>query len=172
MSSARLALLACQMSVFRPQSYTAREVSGHYPVSDGLRHASSGQSPNRVGELLSVSRSWTKGGTVRGQVLEKDFRAALTSNGSSGTLLSGLDLLMNILFGWRRSPLLLLDGCFNYLGPPQVSLRFVPILSLKPCEAGYLLLFLVSVYKLFLDIGECIYLVSFRGYRKHTPYFM
>ena len=35
-----------------------------------------------------------------------------------------------------------------------------------PCEAGYIFLFLVSVYKVPFNIGECMYLVSFWGYKK------
>ena len=39
-------------------------------------------------------------------------------------------------------------------------------------EAGYIFLFLVSVYKVPFNIGECIYLVSLWGYKKYIPYFM
>ena len=40
------------------------------------------------------------------------------------------------------------------------------------CEAGFISLILVSVFKVSFNIGECIYRVSFRGYKKYIPYFM
>ena len=39
-------------------------------------------------------------------------------------------------------------------------------------ETGFMLPLLVSVYKAPLNIGECIYLVSFWGYKKYKPYFI
>ena len=44
--------------------------------------------------------------------------------------------------------------------------------SRNPYEAGFILLFLVSVYKVPFNIGECIYRVSFWGYKKCIPYFI
>ena len=44
--------------------------------------------------------------------------------------------------------------------------------STNVLETGFLLLLLVSASKVpFLDIGECIYLVAFWGYKKYIPYF-
>ena len=39
-------------------------------------------------------------------------------------------------------------------------------------EVGYVFLFLVSVYKVPFEIGECIYWVAFWGYKKYKPYFI
>ena len=38
-------------------------------------------------------------------------------------------------------------------------------------EAGFVFLLFVSVYKVPFTIGECVFLVSFRGYKKYIPYF-